>query len=184
MNDFLKLANNRVTTYDFSDKRVSDTSLKEILEACRLAPSLLNAQPWSFIVVRDSLVISQLINSAYYGDFHTMPNLVIVLAIDGNMIDDSFRGIKDSRMGLPEALLSMAMPALQMCLMATSLGIGSCLLTPNEFKIKPSLNVKKSDFIPLMIGLGYEVKGGFKKKKERKPLGDLVFSEKWGVKLF
>ena len=101
MNDFLKLANNRVTTYDFSDKRVSDTSLKEILEAGRLAPSLLNAQPWSFIVVRDSLVISQLINSAYYGDFHTMPNLVIVLAIDGNMIDDSFRGIKDSRMGLP-----------------------------------------------------------------------------------
>lgn len=184
MRDFLKLLSKRVSTYEFSGKTVSGADVKRILEAGRLAPSPLNSQPWSFIVVRDFWRINQLIDSAYYGDFHTLPKVVIVLVISKDSIGGDFKGVKNGKIGYPEALLSIAMPALQMCLMATSLGIGSCLLTPDESRIKSSLNVNNRDFIPLMVGFGYEKVGSFRKKKERKPLGDLVFNEKWGVKLF
>ena len=37
----------------YSDKKISNEEIEEILEAGRLAPSWMNVQPWKFIVVED-----------------------------------------------------------------------------------------------------------------------------------
>ncbi len=59
----LKEIQERYSVKAFSDKKVPDEDIKEILEAARLAPSWVNTQPWHFIVVRDSqkkFMLSQL----------------------------------------------------------------------------------------------------------------------------
>lgn len=43
----------RKSVRSYSDEKISDEILNEILEAGRLAPSWVNVQPWKFIVIRD-----------------------------------------------------------------------------------------------------------------------------------
>src|SRR3989338_6055765 len=61
--DFLKLAKQRKTTYEFSSKDVSAANVKKVLEAGRLAPSAGNSQPWHLIVVRNEDKIQKLIET-------------------------------------------------------------------------------------------------------------------------
>ena len=43
----------RKSVRSYSEQKISDDILNEILEAGRLAPSWVNVQPWKFIVIRD-----------------------------------------------------------------------------------------------------------------------------------
>ena len=43
----------RKSVRSYSEEKISDETLNEILEAGRLAPSWVNVQPWKFIVIRD-----------------------------------------------------------------------------------------------------------------------------------
>lgn len=53
--EFMKIVENRITTRQFNpDYEVPEEHYRLILEAARHAPSGANAQPWHFIIVRDS----------------------------------------------------------------------------------------------------------------------------------
>lgn len=43
----------RKSVRSYSEEKISDETLNEILEAGRLAPSWVNVQPWKFIVIKD-----------------------------------------------------------------------------------------------------------------------------------
>lgn len=49
----LEEISSRKSVRSYSDEKISDEILNEILEAGRLAPSWVNVQPWKFIVIRD-----------------------------------------------------------------------------------------------------------------------------------
>ncbi len=49
--DFLELCENRYSSRKYLDKVVEREKIERCLEASRLAPSAINAQPWSFIVI-------------------------------------------------------------------------------------------------------------------------------------
>ena len=63
-----------------------------------------------------------------------------------------------------------------MILEAQSLGIDSCILTP-ESKILEILKLEKKDIVPVMIGLGYEKKNAYQKKRWRKKMNEIVYHE-------
>ena len=50
----LKEIEERTSVRRYSDKEISENDIKEILEAGRIAPSWVNAQPWHFIAVKDN----------------------------------------------------------------------------------------------------------------------------------
>ena len=81
MEDFLELARERKTTYNFGEKQVSEKDVAKILEVARWAPSCTNSQPWNFIIVRDKGTIGELMSTANYGDFHTNPPLIIEIVL-------------------------------------------------------------------------------------------------------
>jgi F420 biosynthesis protein FbiB-like protein len=54
--DFLNLIKNRRSVKEYSPKDVPNEILFRILEAGKWAPSAHNAQPWRFIVIRDSAI--------------------------------------------------------------------------------------------------------------------------------
>lgn len=181
---FLKLAKSRKTTYEFSEKKVKLSDVKKILEAARWSPSCENVQPWHFIVIQDKKRISELMKSAAYGGFHSDPPILIALVLKKECWeDDTHRCVKDEKLGIYEAYLCVAMPALSIVFEALELGIDSCFLTPKQSEISGILKVRKNDTLPLVVGLGYEKEGAFQKKRTRGDLKRLVSYEFFGGKL-
>ena len=118
-----------------------------------------------------------------YGAFHTDPPLLIAVVLKTECYTKgTHRCIKDEKMGMFESYLCAAMPALNMCYQAFDLGISSSLLTPEPSEARKILNIKVGNDIPLLVAFGYEKKTAFQKKRERKPLSELVFYEVFGNK--
>ena len=76
--------------------------------------------------------------------------------------------------------MCVGIAAAQICLEAEDLGISSCLLTPKQKESKKILKIGKKDVVPLLVGLGYEKKNTFKRKRERIDLKKLVSKEYFG----
>ena len=171
---FLSLAKSRKTTYEFSKKPVKESQLKNILEAGRWAPSCSNTQPWYFVVVKNKKTISKIMKTAYYGDFHTDPNMLVIIVLRKDICTGMHRCIKKERISILEGNLCVAMAAANMILEATSLAIDSCILSPETKKVLKILNKQNEKSVPLMLGFGYEKKGAYQKIRERKNLTEIV----------
>tara|TARA_Y100000294_G_scaffold176795_1_gene200240 strand:- start:1461 stop:1844 length:384 start_codon:yes stop_codon:yes gene_type:complete len=124
-----------------------------------------------------------LLETASYGAFHTDPPLVIALILDFECWESGdHRCLKNSKLGTIEAYLCIAMPALSIVFEAEDLGISSCIISPEQNQACKISKLKKGDTVPLIIGLGYEKKGAFQKKRDRKDLKELVYYEYFGGK--
>ena len=182
MSELLPLILKRRTTYEFSDRNVSATALNKIVEAGRWAPSVLNLQPWSFIIVRNKRTIDELMRACYYGYFHYNPPVLI--AIVSEPIDSEKRGATGGKMADFFAVykpMSLGLPAFSMTLEAESIGVGSCILSPEPKKANRILNVPNGRQAVLLVGLGFERKGAFSQKRERKPSSKITFFEEYGA---
>src|SRR3989344_2581411 len=102
--DFLTLALNRKTTYEFSERKIKDNSILKILEAARWSPSCSNSQPWHFIIIKNAETIKKLINISSYGGFHTDPSLIIAVVLDFECWESSeHRCVVNNKAGTIEA---------------------------------------------------------------------------------
>jgi len=173
-----------MTTCDYSDKKVSGKALLSILEAARWAPSSLNLQPWRFIVVKNRQAIKALLESAYYGLFHTPPAAIICIAVPREFNDaKKHRGAMKGKLGYDEAMLNAGMPSILMALAAQDMGLSTCILTLDEKKIAKLLGMRTGDRVPIAVGIGHKAGGkqcsGF--THERHPLHNLVDYEKLNI---
>lgn len=183
MEEFIKLAKRRKTTYDFSDEEISPKDIEIILEAGRWSPSCTNSQPWNFILIKDKIVIDKLVRTANYGDFHSNPSFIIaVVLLADKCSGENLSCFRGKNTGIYDSYMSCGMAALQMILEATSLNIDSCLLTPEQDKVIKILKVKPKDRVPILVGLGYEKEGAFQKKRERESIKEIVSYGYFGKK--
>ncbi|MFH0922581.1 MAG: nitroreductase family protein [Candidatus Micrarchaeota archaeon] len=181
--DFLSLATKRKTVFEFDKQMPSEAAIRSILDAGRWAPSSLNLQPWSFIIVKKPEVISKIMEICRYGFFHNDPPVIIAIVSEPRY--EKHKGIIRGKMKeLTEyhKYLDASMPALSMLFEATSLGIGSCLLSPFQKKANRILGVPKGKSVFLLVGLGFEKKRAFRRDRERNSLSSIVFREKYGRK--
>ena len=172
--NFVNLAKERKTTYEFTSKAVSRKDVRNILEAACWAPSAHNAQPWKFIVVRSRKTIADLMALCAYGAFHTQPSLIIALVQTPH--NRCF-----CPMEVYDHYICLGMAAVNMCYAAHCLGVQSCLISP-ERKAKKLLHVPGACTVPLLVGFGYEKKGVYQKIRTRNLLEDVVFRECYGKK--
>jgi hypothetical protein len=63
---------------------------------------------------------------------------------------------------------------------AASTGISSCIMLPFIGEANKLLKVKPGMEVILVAGFGYERKGAFRKKRERKSLAELTYREYYG----
>lgn len=178
---FLKLAKTRKTTYEFTNKSVTENNLKSILEAGRWAPSCTNTQPWHFIIVKNKLRIKQLMMTTNFGDFHTSPSLIIALVLSTDKCPGvgfaCFRGL-DS--GVYDSFMSVGMAGLNMVLEAWDQNINSCILSPTPKKVKELLKIKRKDYVPLLLGFGYQSQNAFQKRRVRNSIKSITSYEYFG----
>ncbi len=170
-----------VRKYD-ANKRVEPDKIEKCIEAARLAPSACNAQPWKFIVVDDILLKNKIAKETYdpiirFNKFVVdAPVIVVITQEKSNFI--SKIGINVKKIEYP--LIDIGITAAHFCLQAQELGLGTCMLGWfNEKPIKELLNIPSIRKIGLLICVGYPVENYKQRKKQRKPLSQILSYNKY-----
>jgi nitroreductase len=186
----------------FLDKDIPQSDINLMLEAARLAPSGLNAQPWRFRVIRDKDDITWLAREAVKGQrWVKNANVVFVCCADlKRYLEDgaaSVRFLRDSGALPPEMLAgieeyvakvenssSQALRAAaaancsiaitQMMLQAVELGLGTCWIGMyEENDIKSRFNIPEHMAVIALMAAGYPAENPG--PRPRKAMGEIVF---------
>ncbi len=151
---------------EFSKKSVPGEVRREIVEAARLTGSGMNRQHWRFILVEDPVRLKTLAEDSTSGSWVRGADFAVVVLTEekyGFHMIDAGRAAQD------------------MMLAAWNNGVVSCIYTGvNAENLRRDFQIPKELRPSLVIGFGYptrKVSG----KKNRKPLADLVFLNKFGT---
>ncbi len=150
----------------YEDRAVPDDVVRKIVEAAHLSPSSMNRQPWHFIVVRERETLRKLGKLAKTGPYIGQAPLAIVVAIE---TDSKFGGSDASR-------------AIQnMMLTAWAEGVGSNWAGWFGLEeVAKLLGVPATHQVLTIIPFGYPASKVGRGKKQRKAIGDVASSERYG----
>jgi nitroreductase len=149
----------------YRDTPIPDDVAREIVEAGRLTASSANGQPWRFIVVRDKDTLRKLASLAPTGPYIAQAPMAIVVATTQS----------------PYAVSDASRAVQSMMLDAWSRGIGSNWVGFHGFDaVKPVLGIPDDLDVLTIVPFGYPAQPTGAGKKNRKPLGEVAFRERYG----
>ena len=154
----------------YTNRPVSDETVKLLLQAAMAAPSAKNAQSWEFIVIRDKKTLQQV--SSFHPFSKQVPNAQVAIVVCGNTKLQAAPGH-----WIPDA----SNASMNILLAAHSLGLGAVWTTfyPYEDRtagIRKLLNLP-DHIMPLnIIPLGYSTEKGNYQDRFK---SDKVHYEKW-----
>jgi nitroreductase len=150
---------------EYSPKEIPKDIKLKILEAARSTGSGKNLQHWRFIVVKDKENLKKLADDSITGKWIVNANFAVIVLTDPKY---------------PFHLIDAGRVVQNMQIAAWGYGIASCIFTGiNKEKLRKDFNIPEELEPSVVVGFGYPVKK-IKGKKNRKPLNELVFIEKYG----
>jgi F420 biosynthesis protein FbiB-like protein len=198
-----KIIRDRRSVRKYLPKGVSDNLLKRVLDAARWAPSAHNAQPWRFIVVKDTSIKWRLAeamasewNKDLYKEGVPLPNRqrlvknsiekftqapVIIVAFLTMEDMDKYPDKRRQKVEYDMAVQSVAAAIQNMLLVAYAEGLGACWFCAPMFCpeiVREVLKVPKNVKPQALITLGYPAERP--KIPPRKPIEALVYQNVWG----
>lgn len=175
--NFQELIISRQSVRRYSNKKVEPEKIKQCLESARMAPSASNSQPWSYVVVDQEPLRTQ-VAEATFSDIKLINKFVIQAPVIVIIVMEKAKLITRLAMFVKKKewpLIDIGITATHFCLQANELGLGTCMLGWfEEDKIKKLLNIHSGKSIGLCITLGYAADGYPLRTKIRKPFDELV----------
>ena len=174
---FIELVNKRQSDRKYSNKNVEKEKIERCLEAAILAPSASNSQPWSFIVITDSVLKNKVAEKTFgpaklFNKFVPQAPVSVVIVMEKPKIITELGG-RVKKKEYP--LMDVGITAEHFCLQAAEEGLGTCMLGWfDERSIKELLHVPENKTIPLLITLGYTPDDYLTRKKIRKQFNKVV----------
>lgn len=174
-NPVLETIRNRRSIIRFETTPIEEEKIEAILEGGRWAPSVLNRQPWRFILVRDPNIkdaLSEFAPTVFKAGIREAP-LCIAVTVDPD--EEPYHFIEDG-----------AAATQNMALAAHSVGLGSCWIGifrlkggkgSSEEKVKSILEIPKTHRVISLLPIGVPK---YFEEKNRKPLSQLVYQNKFG----
>jgi len=157
-----------IRNYD-PDRPVDKTTLHQILEAGRLAPSAANRQPWEFIVVQSPEALSRIRTCYPRSWFQDAPQVLVVAGFRDQAWVREFDGYNAL-----ETDLTIAMD--HMILAADAEGVGTCWIAHFDPEcLRKAVGLQAGQEVFAITPLGYS-RPEFARKgvKSRKPLEAIV----------
>ena len=151
---------------EFSSKSVpSDVKLK-VLEAGRLTGSGKNSQHWRFILVQERDNLKRLGEDSITGRWVEHSDFAVIV-------------LTDPRYGFH--LIDAGRAAQDMQVAAWNFGVISCVFTGiNAESLRKEFDLPNDMNPSIVVGFGYPARRILGKRKNRKPLAEIVFLEKYG----
>jgi coenzyme F420-0:L-glutamate ligase/coenzyme F420-1:gamma-L-glutamate ligase len=198
----LDIIKDRRSVKEYSSKEVSEEVLFRILEAGRWAPSAHNAQPWRFIVIRDSALKQKLAEdmasrwdedlrknrilrehreSLIKASVERFGNAPVVIVACLTMEDmDEYPDDRRKKIEYVMAVQSVAAAIENVLLAAHGEGLGSCWFCAPLFcldVVRKTLRIPKHVDPQALIILGYPASKP--NPPPRKPLEDIAYQDFW-----
>ena len=166
----LELIQKRASVRNFTQKAVEPEKLEYIFECARLAPSAVNYQPWSCIVVNESDAIAK-VRACYQRDwFDTAP---LYLIICGNH-ETAWKRKPD---GKDFCDIDTAIVVEHMVLAAEEQGLGSCWVCNFDAHLcRENFNIAPEWEPIALLPIGYPAEPATAPypEKKRKPLSEFI----------
>jgi len=151
---------------EFDSNSVPSELKMKILEAGRLTGSAMNLQHWRFILVQDRDRLKKLAEDSTTGKWVGNANFAIIV-------------LTDPKYGFH--LIDVGRVVQEMELAAWSFGIVSCIYTGvNREALQRDFAIPKDMNPSVIIGFGYPTTKISGKRKNRKPLRELAFNDRYG----
>ena len=157
------------TKLDFRefDSRNVPTEVKlKVLEAARLSGTGINNQHWRFVLVQGRDNLERLAEDSTTGGWVAGANFAVIILTDpkyGFHLIDSGRACQNMQIA------------------AWNFGVTSCLFTGmNNQELRRDFNLPSNLNPSIVVGFGYPARKISGKRKNRKPLSDLAFVDKFG----
>jgi nitroreductase len=156
----------KIDVREFNSRPVPTELKMKILEAGRLTGSGSNLQHWRFILVQDHDRLVKLAEDSTTGKWVENANFAIVVLTNpkyGFHLIDAGRAAQD------------------MLIAAWSFGIASCLYTGvNRDSLQVDFGLPKDMNPSVIVGFGYSARKITGKRKNRKPLREVAFLDRYG----
>lgn len=166
--DIHEAVNTRVEIREYTDERIPDAVKREILDAGRLAPSGHNLQHWRFILIETDERLAGVADRSPSGAWVRHADFAVAIATDPS---HGFHQIDAGR----------AVTHMQM--LAWAKGVGSCIFTVDSDDVKRYLEIPDTYTLSLVAAFGRPTRDRFTGQKDRQPLEEIAFSERFGEKL-
>ncbi|MBU1121534.1 MAG: nitroreductase family protein [Candidatus Omnitrophota bacterium] len=156
----------------YLEKEVEQDKLLKILEAAQAAPSANNCQEWRFVVVGDKEKRKQLSIAARGQAFVATAPIVIACCAQTDE-----RKMTCGQVCYP---IDVTIAIDHMILTATELGLGTCWIGafyPEQ--VKEILDIPPHIKVVELLTLGY-AQSVASNPKQRLPLNEIIFRDKWG----
>lgn len=151
---------------EFSPQDVTAEIKQNILEAARLTGTGLNTQHWRFIVVEGKDQLKKLADDSTSGMWVARANFAIIVLTNPKY---NFHMIDAGRVSQ------------NMQLAAWNHGVASGLFTGiKEEKLRNDFAIPRDLNITLVVGFGYPARQLSGKKKDRVPISEVVYHQKYG----
>ncbi|MCM8819722.1 MAG: nitroreductase family protein [Candidatus Omnitrophica bacterium] len=170
--DVFEAIKRRRSIRSFLDKPVEEEKLLKIFEAARQAPSASNRQEWRFVIVKDLEMRKKIASFTKGQNFiQEAPLIIACCAVTDNYV------MTCGQLCYP---IDVAIAVDHISLVAVELGLGTCWIGAfYEDKVKEILDIPTSVRVVELLAIGYPKKDpDF--PKERLPLREIIFKEKWG----
>ena len=180
--NFTELALERQSVRKYIPKEVELDKINDIVEACRIAPSASNSQPWKIIIVNEPKLKNEVaeatyINAISFNKFTPDAGAIAVFVIEKPKFITQVGGFLKNR---EFPLIDIGIVSEHFCLKSTELGLGTCMIGWfDEKKIKSLLNIPRKKRIGLVISLGYAPEDYKLRKKIRKTTEEMSSFNKY-----
>ncbi len=182
MKNFTELATERQSVRKYIDKPVEREKIDQIIEACRIAPSASNSQPWKIIVVDEPELKNQVADATFnkavsFNKFAPDAGAIVVIVIEKARLITQIGGFLKNR---EFPLIDIGIVSEHLCLKAAELDLGTCMMGWfDEKRIKSLLSIPKGKRIGLVISLGYAPEDYKLREKIRKSTDEMSSFNKY-----
>ena len=167
--DAFECISTKLDIREFNSQSVSQEIKSKILEAARLTGTGLNTQHWRFIIVETKDNIRRLAADSTTGGWVSGANFAVIVLTNPK---HKFHMIDAGRV------------TQDMQLAAWNYGVASGVFTGvQEDRLRSEFAITKDLTPTIVVGFGYPAKKLAGKKKNRLPLEELVYYEKYGSNL-
>lgn len=175
--EFIELVRRRQSCRAYSTRPVARDLIDKCLEAARLAPSACNSQPWTFVVIDQEPLRSQVYEAMTGGvyslnRFTRLAPVLIAVITEKSKYAAQLGGFLRA---VQYNLIDIGIAGQHLDLQAAELGLGCCWLGWfNEKAVKKSLRLPSSSRIDVMFSLGYPADESIR-PKTRKQLSEIRY---------
>jgi nitroreductase len=166
--DTFEAISTKLDVREFASKRVPGETKRRILEAARLTASSMNTQHWRFILIQDRSNLKKLAADSTTGKWVEGADFAVIINTDPKV---------------PGSTIDAGRVVQDMELAAWNFGVASGIYTGvGEVGLRKDFAIPDGLKPSAVLGFGFP-KRKILGRKDRKPIEELVFPERYGEKL-